>query len=46
MITKRWVIENGIGHWAIYLDNKLKATCDDSELNQVVSEVQMSKTIA
>ena len=38
-MTKRWVIENGIGHWEITLNGKT-VSCDDGELTAVIAELE------
>ena len=39
MITKKWVVNCGEGHWEIYRDGKFVAACDDNELNDVLLEI-------
>ncbi len=39
MITKKWVVCNGEGHWAIYVDGKHYANCDYNEDAQVIQEI-------
>ena len=38
MITKKWRIENGIGHWEVSNGNKT-ISCDDNELMETIREL-------
>lgn len=38
MITKRWVIENGEGHWEV-TNGSITISCDDSELRETIDEL-------
>lgn len=39
MITKNWVVEQGIGHWEV--SNGVRTyTCDDNELDETIAELQ------
>ena len=41
MPTKKWVIENGEGHWEVtYGDRTI--SCDDGELSDTIRELLMS----
>lgn len=39
MITKNWVIENGIGHWEVTVDDRF-ASCDEGELSETIKELK------
>lgn len=39
IITKKWVMECGIGHWVV--SNGVQTlTCDDSELDDIILELE------
>ena len=38
---RRWVIENGIGHWEVMYKGHT-ITCDDGELNEVTRELEVA----
>lgn len=38
-VTKRWVNENGIGHWVVS-NGETTISCDDGELNEVIRELE------
>lgn len=38
MIKKKYVVENGVGHWEISNGNET-VTCDDNELSEMMEEM-------
>lgn len=40
MISKRWTVVNGEGHWIVYVDGSEVAHCDDSELDSTIAELK------
>lgn len=36
---RRWVIENGIGHWEVMYKGRI-ITCDDGELTEIINELE------
>ena len=40
MITKKFVPDSWLGHWQIYIDGVLVATCPDSELTETLKELE------
>lgn len=45
-IKKVWKIENGTGHWMLYLYGQFKASCDDGELNETIREIESESETA
>ena len=39
MITRKWVIENGIGHWEV-TNGQDPISCDDNELTETINELE------
>lgn len=46
MVKRVWKIENGIGHWMLYLHGQFKASCDDGELNEAIREIESESETA
>lgn len=39
MITTKWIVENGIGHWLVSCDD-YSISCDENELYDAIEEVK------
>jgi len=37
-VTRKWIIENGIGHWEVMYKG-MTVSCDDGELSEVIREL-------
>lgn len=40
MITAKWTVANGEGHWNIYRNNTLICTCDPGEIKNELAQLQ------
>lgn len=38
-ITKKWVVEQGLGHWEVS-NGKYSLSCDENELEETVQELE------
>ena len=40
MVEKVWKIENGTGHWMLYLNGNFVGSCEDAELSTTLREIE------